>query len=207
MSENTTSFNVVPDALSALQEIYANNLLEGDSDLVRGLNNLARLPEFDLKQGVPGPIPGQSDVTCGLIGFRRIGGQMSLAIACDTATVRYLPLDKYIALIEFMNDGRSANIVTQNHKIGDEGRGQVLMRLNPAHSAIHAAQGVVGRIIKEAKDIVLNEVYYFNRRDLTSFYLAAKVQVGTGDRLDSMISAYDGWKGYSIPIDPLNPVS
>jgi hypothetical protein len=135
-----------------------------------------------------------------------MGGLMTLAIACDTAPIHYQPLDKFIAMIEHMHDERSANINIQNPVPGKDGCGQIIARLNPRHSAIHVVQGVVGRVIKETKHIISNEVYYIPRATLCRYYLAAKAQIEAGDQLDSMIAANDGLKGYSIPIDPLNPI-
>ena len=206
MAKKTEKNDVTAEALKALLGIYTKVLsVQVSSGMSQGLVNLSGLVEFDLEQGLPKPVPGHGEVKLGVIGFRRASGQMSLAAACDTATVQYFPLEKVIAMIEGMHDERRANVVTQNHKVGDEGRGQIVARINPVHSAFHVVQGVIGRVIKEPKDIVRSDVYYFDRQKLTSYYLAAKEQISTEDQLDDMIAAYDGWKGYSIPIDPLNP--
>ncbi len=207
MSQDTSTVgNVVPDALSALQDLFFNDLAEDQPGLTQGLMNLACLPEFDLKKSIPASVPGHGEVKRGILGFRRMGGQMTLAMACGTAPIHYQPLDKYIAMVEGMHDERSANVIIQNHKTGDDGRSQIIARLNPKHSAIHVVHGVVGRVIKEPSHILTNDVYYIPRGTLGRYYLAAKAQIEAGDQLDSLIAAYDGFKGYSIPIDPFNPV-
>lgn len=208
MSKTKNAGNVAPDALAALQEILFSKPESISPNLEKGLQNLSALPEFDLDKRIPRPVPGQAMVNRGFIAFRRNGGKITLAIACGTATIFYLPLDKFIAVIENMNDDRSANIVVQNPKVGEDGRQdgrcQILVRFNPAHSALHVVHGVIGRGIKEAKDISHIEIYYLCRRDLACFYLAAKCQVGTEEQLENLISAYDGIKGYEIPLNPLN---
>lgn len=208
MSKTKNVGNEAPDALTALQELLFNKPEHISSSFEQGLQNLSRLPEFDLNRSIPRPVPGQEAVHRGIIGFRRNSGKITLAIACGTATILYLPLDKYVALIEYMHDDRSANIIIQNQKISEEGRqdgrAQIIARFNPAHSALHVVHGVIGRVIKAAKDISHIEIYYLSRRDLACFYIAAKCQVGTEEQLENLIAAYDGLKGYEIPLNPLN---
>jgi len=208
MSQEKSVGNKAPAARTALQEIFNNLLDHYGYGFSTGLTNLSRLPVFNPDEGTPSPVPGQEEVEYGVIGFRRNGGKLMLAIACGTAMVLYLPLDKFIALVEGMNDERSANVIVQNHKIGEEGRqdsrGQIIARLNPVNSAIQAVHGVVGKPIKAASDITMTSVYYLDRKDLLSFYVAAKVQLGTEDQLESLIAAHDGWRGYSIPLNPLH---
>jgi hypothetical protein len=182
--------------------------LEQREGVADGLANLATLPDFDPENGSPAPVPGKI-LESGVIGLRNVRGKApQLAIACGTNMVRYIPLAKYIALVEKMDDPASATIMLENFSDRDDsraGRGQVLARLNAKHSAITIVQGVTGRVIRSANDIALYEVYYLPRQDLTAFYVAAKYQLSNEDTLDSMISAYDGWRAYSIPLDPLNP--
>lgn len=208
MSESNVG-NAATEALAALQILFNNSQTDSWSGLARGLANLARLPEFDLASGGLVPVPGQEIVQRGIIGFRRSGGKITLAIACGTAMILYLPLDKYIALIERMFErDDEANIIVQNHKAGEEGReegrGQIMARFNPIHSAFHVVHGVVGKVLKKPTDIARTDIYYLDRTDLACFYLAAKCQIGTEDRLENLIAAYDGWKGYSIPLNPLS---
>ena len=205
MSKATNVGNVAPGAMKALQDIFNSELANAQPGLVQGLTNLASLPEFDLQSGIPAPVPGHGDVQLGLIGFRPMGGQMKIVLACGTAPIVNFPLSKYIVTVEGAHDERSANVNVQNPVQGSEGRGQIIARLNLKHSAIHVVQGVVGRVIKESSHIVSNEVYYIPRASLVKYYLAAKAQIEAGDQLDSLIAAYDGMKGYSIPLDPLNP--
>ncbi len=49
------------------------------------------------------------------------------------------------------------------------------------------------------------DVYYIDRIDLTSFYIAAKAQISNEDTLETMIATFDGWKAFPVPIDPSNP--
>lgn len=205
MSKATNVGNGTPGAMKALQEIFSNELADAQPGLVQGLINLASLPEFDLPNGVPAVVPGHDGVQRGIIGFRRMGGLLTLALACGTAQIQYFPLDKYIAVIEKMNDPHHASINVQNPVKGKDGCGQIKARLNPRHSAIHVIHGVHGRYIKENKHINTHEVYYIPRAILGRYYLASKAQIEAGDQLDSMIAAYDGEQGFSIPLDPLNP--
>ncbi len=195
-----------PDAFQALQELLFP-LLALSTNFTQGLINLLGFPEFNLKGGSVSPIHDNDRVERGIIGFRRISGSVMLAIACGTKMVRYIPLDKFIALIESMNLGTAANIVIQNYKAEEkEKRAQIIARVNSRCSAIHFVQGVAGKPISTGSDIVSNDAYYIPREDLTSFYIAAKCQVANGQKLEDLIAANDGFKGFSINIDPLNPV-
>ena len=193
--------------------IDVQSLLFGDFEeregVALGLANLATLPDYDPDEGLPPSIEGK-DFEPGVIGLRnRKGKAPRLAIACGANQVRYITLDKYIALVENMKERASATIMLENFTDRDDngggGRGQVLARLNGDHSAIVVVQGVTGRVIRDAGDIALYEVFYLPRPDLTAFYLAAKFQLSNEDSLDIAISAYDGWRAYSIPLDPANP--
>jgi len=195
----------VHEGMDALHKLFIKELTDCEPNLERGLINLARLPEFDLKNGIPARVPGHVGVQCGIIGFRRMAGQMALALACGIAPISYLQLEKFIAIIELMHDESSATVNLQSPVSGKDGCGQIIARLNPSHSAIHVMHGVVGKVIKRTEHIVSNEVYYLPRTVLVRFYLAAKAQIEAGDQLDSLIAAYDGVKGYSIPVNPLKP--
>lgn len=176
--------------------------LSKNENLTKGLANLNSIPTTDLKH-VAGKKYEQ-----GVIGFRRARNNLMLAIACGKAQVRYIDLKKFIALIENMNDAESATIMLQNFQDQDDNRtskGQVLARFNPESSAIHIIQGLTGRVIRNPSDIALFDVYYLDRLDLTSFYIAAKAQISNEDTLETMIATFDGWKAFPVPIDPSNP--
>ncbi len=204
MSTEQAKIDESPDTLQALQDLLFP-LLAVSENLTQGLLNLHSLPEFNQKELKP--VHEDDRVERGIIGFRRNGGRIELAIACGTKMVRYFPLDKYVAVIEQMHLGQAANIVVQNSRNEEkEKRPQIIARVNPRRSAIQVVQGVAGRPISEGKDIVSNDAYYIPREDLTSFYLAAKCQLDNGNKLENLIAANDGFKGYSINIDPFNPV-
>lgn len=206
MSTETPKKNSQPDALQALQELLLPALAQSDG-LSQGLVNILGMPEFSMKNGRICAVHEDDLVERGILGFRRVSGNIVLALACGTKQVRYLPLEKFIALIEKMNDGESANIVVQNHRVEEKDmRGQVIARVNPRCSAIQIVQGVAGRPIRSGADMVSNEAYYLPREELTSYYIAAKCQISNGQKLEDLIAANDGYKGFSIKIDPLNPV-
>lgn len=199
-SENKTQTVELGSQLSGI----FNKSFEEDYNILQGLNNLNSLPPFDEK--VP-PVKGK-DFTPGIIGFRSFRTNLSLAIACGTAQVRYINLAKYVALIENMHDSKSATIMLQNFSDQDDTRGskgQILARFNQESSAIHIIQGLTGRVIRNPSDIALFDVYYLNRVDLTSYYLAAKAQLSNADLLETMIATYEGWKAFNVPLNPLNP--
>lgn len=185
-------------------EIYDDSIRD-DDHLAKGLANLNSLPKLDSKEFTP--VAGRA-FERGVIGFRRAGNSLVLAIACGKAQVRYLTLEKFIALVENMDDPVSSTIMIQNFQDQDDyksAKGQVLARINPASSAIHVIQGLTARIIRNPSDIAAFDVYYLDRTDLTSFYLAAKAQISIQNKLDAMIATYDGWKAFNVPLDPLNP--
>lgn len=179
--------------------------IEADQNLMQGLANLNMLPSFD----TPPPAVKGRIFEPGLMGFRKNGaGKLNLAIACGVYQVRYITLAKYIAMVENLHLPESSTIMLQNFQDQDEhksGKGQVLGRINAESSAIMIIHGLTGRIIKGMSDIALYDVYYLDRRDMTAFYLAAKAQISNGDCLETMIAVNDGWKAFSVPLDPFNP--
>ena len=206
MSTETETIDESPDVFQALQELLFP-LLATSGSLARGIINLLGLPEFNGNGEGIRPVHEEDRVERGIIGFRRNAGRVVLAIACGTKMVHYLPLDKYVALIEQMHLRQAANIVIQNSKNEEkEKRPQIMARINSRCSAIHVVQGVAGKPISDGKDIVSNDAYYIPREELTSYYIAVKQQLDSETKLEDLIAANDGFKGYSINIDPLNPV-
>lgn len=194
-----------PASAGTLLQNILGQTIDDNAAVKRGLINLNMLPEFDPDP----PAVNGKEFTPGIIGFRKTASGLNFAIACGKAQVRYISLAKYIAMIENLHaDDQSATIMLQNFtesEDGKGGKGQVLGRINAASSAITIIQGVTGRIIRGPSDIALFDVYYIDRRDLTAFYLAAKHQISNGDQLETMIAAYDGWKAFNVPLNPLNP--
>lgn len=177
--------------------------IEKKPGLSQGIANLSGLPELDPANKVPG-----KEFEKGVMGLKHTHKGLRIAIACGKVMVRRLPLEKYIALVEYMHNDESASIMLQNFSDQEDGRmakGQILGRINPQYSAITVIQGVTGRIIRGPGDIALYDVYYLDKQDMMSFYLAAKFQIGNEDQLDSMIAAFDGWKAFSVPLNPLDP--
>lgn len=175
-----------------------------DESLLKGLQNLAGVKDFSDSQ----PVVSGKPYSRGVMGFRRSGRNLNLALACGKAQVRYLDLNKYIAMVENMMENEGATIMLQNFQDQDDiknAKGQVLGRINPDQSAIFIIQGLAGRIIHGPADIALFDVYYIDRATMTAFYIAAKEQIGTEDELDNMIAAYDGWRAFEVPLDPYNP--
>lgn len=202
---------------SALDQLLSG-LQDESKGLQKGLKNLTQLPEFSqfeeaMESNDSSALEGLEvkgkPFERGVIGFRRSGqGELRLAIACGKAQVVYITLPKFIALIENMMDKESATIIIQNFKDQDgsrSARGQILARINPQKSAITVIQGVTGKVVRGPGDIALLDVYYLNRTDLTAYYLSAKAQISNQNELDTMIQAYDGWKHFNVPLDPLNP--
>jgi hypothetical protein len=192
------------DAAALLGGILAEHC-DGDESLLQGLRNLDTIPDFSTP---PPPVKGKKFAK-GVMGFRKFTSDLKLALACGTAQVRYLELGKFIAMVENAHAAdNSSTIMLQNFKDKDDhnsARGQVMGRLNMEHSAIHVIQGLTGRVIHNPSDIALFDVYYIDRIDLTSFYLAAKAQVSSANQLEAMIATHDGWKAFDVPLDPLNP--
>jgi len=181
--------------------------MDKKTGLAIGIANLARLPEFDPSGKTPGPLPGK-EFDAGVMGIKSTRKELKITVACGKAMVRFIPFDKYVAMIEHMHDAETATIMLQNFSENDENRaarGQILGRINADYSAITIIQGVTGRIIRGPSDIALYDVYYLNKQDMLSFYLACKFQLGNEDQLDSMIAAFDGWKAFSVPLNPLDP--
>lgn len=212
MAEDKKAIKETEDTDITIEEILGNIFdpepeedeeKEYDEAFYRGLKNLNQLPDI---YDAP-PVKGKKFIE-GKIGFRRKRNSLLLAIACGKAQVRYLDLIKYIAMIENMHDPETATIMLQNFQDADNqrsARGQVLGRVNPESSAIHVVQGLTGRIIDNPSDIAVFDVYYLDRKDLTSFYLAAKAQGENSDDLETMIATFAEWRTFDVPLDPLNP--
>lgn len=185
-----------------VSQIY-ENLISTDKNLKIGIDNIGSIPELDKNLGIPG-----KKFEKGVIGFRRVKSHLMLAIACGKAQVRYIDLQKFVAMIEKMDDPKSSTIMLLNFQDQEDNRaskGQILGRFNAKNSAIHIIQGLAGRVIRNPSDIALFDVYYLDRVDIMSFYLAAKAQLSNDDTLETMIATYDGWKAFNVPLDPLNP--
>jgi hypothetical protein len=187
-------------------EALMGKVIKANDDVARGLANLATLPDISAKTCKIEPIFGYT-FERGVVGFRRDSSTMTLAIACGKAQVRYISLEKYIALVEQMNDPEGATIVLQNPTDKDNfksARGQILCRINPKFSAVIVVLGVAGRIIKNKDDVASVEVYFLDRAEMSSYFLAAKAQLSTQNTLENMIAAYEGWREFEIPLDPLS---
>jgi hypothetical protein len=185
-----------------LGSVLAPSVADKDG-FIQGVKNLSALPELDSGNAVPGK-PFEK----GVMGLRTSQKGLRIAIACGKMQVRYIPLEKYVALVEKMHDSESASIILQNFTDQEDGRmarGQVLSRINPKFSAMTVIQGVTGRIVRGPHDIALYDVYYLDKKDLMAFYITAKFQLSNEDQLDSMIAAYDGWKAFNVPLNPLDP--
>lgn len=194
-------------AQNPLEEIYRHKFPDedgegGDPVFVQAMENLMSIKP--LGKGMP----GKEFEKEGAMGFRREATRLRLTIACEKAVVRNLVLGKFIAMVERMHNERQATVVLENFVEPDENRmprGQILGRINPEYSCIMIAQGLTGRLIHTHADLARLDVYYLSRRKLTSFYLAAKEQVGEEDTLNNLIAAFDGWKAFDIPLDPRKP--
>lgn len=200
--DKPTKDNINPD--DSVVKLLESMFNPDDEAFAQGLKNLSELPESCSKTNI---VRGKS-YEDGVIGFRRTGRNLTLAIAGGKALVRYIDLEKFIVMVEKMHDPDSSTILLKNYQDQDEykgGRGQELGRINPKCSAIQVMQGLCGRVIKSPSDLAAHDVYYIPRKDLTSFYLAAKSQISTENTLESLISAFDGWKQFRIPLDPMNP--
>jgi len=202
---------------SALDQLLLG-LQDESKGLQQGLENLTQLPEFsqftDAKKSKDAKTLEDLEVKGkpfekGVIGFRKSSrGELRLAIACGKAQVQYIPLAKFIAMIELMHDKESSTILIQNFKDQDgskSARGQILARINVKKSAITIIQGVTGKVVRGPGDIAVLDVYYLNRTDLTAYYLSAKAQISNQSELETMIQAFDGWRLFDVPLDPLNP--
>jgi hypothetical protein len=190
-----------------LEEIYRHKFADedgegGDPVFIQAMQNLVSIKPFG--EGVP----GKEFEAEGAMGFRRETNRLRLTIACEKAVIRNLVLGKFIAMVERMHDPELATIVLENFTEPDEyrvPRGQILGRINPEYSCIMVAQGLTGRLIHTHADLARLDVYYLSRRKLTSFYLAAKEQIGEEDTLNNLIAAFDGWKAFDIPLNPRKP--
>jgi len=186
-----------------IENIFSDQLMKDDG-MIQGLINLNSLPEFNPQ---PPPVTGK-DFTPGLMGFRWGGGEVKLAIACGHAQVRDIIMPKYIAMVENLHDPDCATIMLQNFEDGSDkrsARGQVLGRINARSSAITIAQGLTGRIIRKLAEAPVFDAYYIDRSDLTAFYIASKVQMSNENQMKTMIAAFDGWRFFDIPLNPLEP--
>ena len=177
-----------------------------DGIFSQALQNLAGIKLIsEVKES---PMPGKPFDNVGVMGFRRVANRLRLTIACERAIVRDLELGKFIAMVERMHDPEKATIVLENFTEADENRvprGQVLGRINQEFSCITVAQGLTGRVIHSHGDLARLDAYYVSREQLTSFYLAAKAQIGDEGKLNELVAAYDGWKAFDIPLNPCQP--
>ncbi|MDA3823745.1 MAG: hypothetical protein PF450_14205 [Bacteroidales bacterium] len=187
-----------------LGNLYEGYNEEGSEALLQGLTNLNSMAKIEEAEDVAG-----KKYSPGVIGFRKYKSKLDITIACGTAQVRDIKLAKFISMIENLHKtDKSATIMLQNFETSDNNnpsKGQILGRINPKSSAIHIMQGLTGRIIRNPSDIALFDIYYVDRTELTSYYLAAKSQIGNEAKLEEMIATFDGWKAFEVPLDLANP--
>lgn len=196
MTSRTASDAPTPNE-NPLEAIFQHRYT--DTKFKATLDNLARLEP-------PSAMPGKP-LKEGVIGFKRNAMSLNLTIACGRAIVRQIELLKFVTMIEKMHD-RDATVVLENFADADEkrtSRGQTLGRFNPRYSCITVAQGLTGRVIHDASDVVRLDAYYLEKDILTAFYITSKLQLGMEAKLSELIGAYDGWKVFELPIDPCDP--
>lgn len=198
MSEETNDVAVHP-----LGSIFCGMMCD---ELFReAICNLNALPTLDEVKG--NPMPGKK-FHKGVMGFRRLGRNLTLSIGCGRAMVRQIELHKFIAMVQNMKNEQDATTVLENFVEGDDSRmprGQILGRINPDYSCIVVAQGLVGRVIQGPTDLVRLDCYYLSKEVLTGFYISSKLQDGMQNDLDKLIGSFDGWKAYNLPRDTFEP--
>ena len=202
MSKNKTIEQSSHESSGVLPALFDQIILDTPS-LSQGLENLSTLPPFESVQA--SPIPG-TVFSPGVIAFSRYS--RSVSVACGKAMVRQIQLRKFIGMVENLNEDREATVVLQNfqeQENNQQARGQILGRINRNHSAITIVQGLTGRAIKGFNDISSQDHYYINRSDLAAFYIAAKFQLLNEPTLESIQNAFDGWRAFEIPLNPLRP--
>lgn len=167
----------------------------------QGLENLAKLPPLDVERQLPTPYRNKR-FTPAKMGFKFIGKELKVVIAARGAMPQYIPAAKFIAMVELMNDRKHCTVVLQTFTFPREkrdGQAQILGRILPNHSAINIAHGRVGVAIHDCDDILHLDSFQIDRMVLSAYYLAAKLQIGNEDSLDSLIAAYEGVRFYELP--------
>lgn len=203
MSQKNKTVEHSSNENSGVLHTLLDPILMETPSLVQGLENLALLPPFESVQATP--IPG-TVFYAGVIAFSRYS--RSVSVACGKAMVRHINLRKFIGMVESLHEDREATVVLQNfqeQENNQQARGQILGRINRKHSAITIVQGLTGRAIKSFNDISSQDHYYINRSDLAAFYIAAKFQLLNEPTLESIQNAFDGWRAFEIPLNPLKP--
>lgn len=174
------------------------DVAKSNASLLQGLKNIAKMPVM----GEAKAYLGSGEVEEGVIGFRRGGRGLDLAIACGRTMVAYVALSKFCAMVEHAHLQRGT-ILLENFKPGDDrgpGHGQVLGRLVLNCSAIVIYHGMAGDVIANADHVIRKCVYYLRREEVMAFYHAAKVQLGSNTLLEEKIAAYSGWKAFEVPL-------
>lgn len=169
---------------------------------IRKLADLPSLSDVEKK-----PMDGKKFYR-GVMGYRRRGWHLLLAVGCGRAMVREIALAKYLALVQNMHDDRNATIVLENFTESEDGRmprGQVLGRIFPEFSALVVAQGLTGKVIHSPSDIVKMDCYYLSKEALAGFYISCKLQHGAQDLLDELAGAHDGWKAFNLTSNLCDP--
>lgn len=194
--------SIITENSSVFQKLFGETLRKTPS-LAQGLKNLAMLPPVDPEN--PTPIPG-TEYYPGVIAFNRYSRNVS--VACGKASVRYFHISKLVGMVESLHEDIGATTVIQNFHERDGNqpeRGQILGRINYVYSAITIMQGFPGRAIKGFSDTTIQEHYYVDRTSLAAVYMAAKFQLLNEPILESIQNAFDGWRAFEIPLNPLRP--
>lgn len=189
--------NYMLDVVTMIGLIYEDHL---DQNCCEGVHNIYSMAT--IAEAAPA-IPGEK-IERGIITLRGSGRRVSATIACGKQQIRDIELFKFVRLIESMFSEGNETVLLRNCMDEDgskSGRGQILGRINPASACIQIMQGLAGRVVRGAKDIVISDSYYLDRTALLSVYLTAKVLIRDRDKLESLL-CYDGWRDFDIPLFP-----
>lgn len=173
----------------------------GSPAMAQGLRNLALFPPLDPAAKTPAPYRGKP-FSPAAIGFKRFGqDDVQIALAVQGGMPRYIPMAKFIPMVELLHHPKHCTVVLQNYQTASdrrEGRGQVLARILPENSAINVALGNQGVPIRDESDILRIDSYQIDRTVLTTYYLACKYQISGADRLDELIASFEGLRFYDL---------
>jgi len=166
----------------------------------KGIRNLSMLAPLDVANQSPRPYKGKP-FTRAEINFSSSKSGVRIALAAEGAMPRYIPLPKFVGMVEHMDNPKFATMVLQNHQApaeNREGRGQVLGRILPEHSAINIALGNQAVAIRDESDILRIDSFQIDRGVLTTYYLASRYQIEGEDRLNELIASYDGIRYFNM---------
>ncbi|TLM69229.1 MAG: hypothetical protein FDZ69_00210 [Deltaproteobacteria bacterium] len=191
MSDRKIDFGPLTDVMGVHMETPA---------IHKAMVNMSQMAQLNVEEQTPEPYLGFTFKPASM-GLWKRNNDLQIVFAVAGGEPQYVALDKFIPLVEHMDDSRKGTIVLQNHRPPtpkEPAREQVIARIVARCSAVNIFRGNPGVIINEDEDIRSRHSFQVDRAVLAVYYLAAKLYLGNDERIRQMVAATEGMRSYEI---------